>query len=218
MLSPLLHFLRTIIAPYFCRSCRIFLSADHILCTDCMDHIELLASTIVHVTGTVDMKVFALGPYRDPLRFLILAKGWSDRTAAWQLGTLSWRLTNVRFQDFDCIVPVPLHWKRHLTRGFNQAEVMARAISALSNKPVVRLVKRSQSTNLQSILSAAHRLQNVKNAFVLDDRLAQKYYGKRILLIDDLMTTGATLQAVGKALLPLKSPALMAVVAARVTL
>jgi len=191
--------------------------ADQVLCAACSDLIEPVASALLRVTRTEKMDVVAIGAYRDPLKFLILAKSWGDRTAATQLATLIWHKTTLQNRSFDLIVPVPLHWRRQLTRGFNQAELMAQRLSALSGKPVVKLVKRVQSTQFQSALyGAAHRKANVHQVFALDERLIDATRDKHILLIDDLMTTGATLQEIGKVLLKAKPLSITAAVGARV--
>jgi ComF family protein len=207
---------RKIIAPPFCRSCKKFLNDYVILCEQCHNKVEPVATITLQVTKKKSIEVFAIGPYRDPLKYLIISKSWSDRTSAYQLGQLAWQATNIRLQDFDCIVPVPLHWYRQATRGFNQAEVMAQAMSNASGKPVVRLIKRVQATAFQYNFTAAGRLKNVKQAFHLDERLIDAWCSKRILIVDDLMTTGATLQSIGKIILPLSPTKIIALVAARV--
>jgi ComF family protein len=98
-------------------------------------------------------------------------------------------------ERFDCIVPVPLHWLREWKRGFNQSDLLARGLSRRSEIPVVKALKRSRSTKTQAGLSNHARRRNVTNAF-----RARPVEGKRILLIDDVMTTGATATACALAL------------------
>ncbi|HTA41339.1 MAG TPA: ComF family protein [Bryobacteraceae bacterium] len=100
-------------------------------------------------------------------------------------------------ETFDAIVPVPLHWRKQWDRGFNQADLLARQIAKKRALPVLRALRRKRGTATQAGLASAGRRRNVAGAFVLrstaktDPRLA----GKRILLIDDVMTTGATASA-----------------------
>jgi ComF family protein len=216
IITYVVGFIRTIIAPPFCRSCKTFLNTDAILCDYCIGVIEPVTSTAVRVTVSKSIPVHAIGAYKDPLKYLILAKGWSDRTASYQLGTLLWHNSIVAALSFDCIVPVPLHWSRSLVRGFNQAQIMAQVISDLSNKPVIPLLKRIRATRYQARLSGVHRTVNVREVFAIDTRYKEWCTDKDILIIDDLMTTGATLQEIGKALLPHKPRSIVAVVAARV--
>ena len=117
--------------------------------------------------------------------------------------------------EYDLLVPVPLHWTRSAKRGFNQANVMANYLSKKSGVAVVNLVKRCRQTGYQAGLSAEKRYENVKDSFVLCDK-KEEYKGKKIVIIDDLVTTGATIRAVAKSLLPLKPKSIIAVVAARV--
>jgi ComF family protein len=82
---------------------------------------------------------------------------------------------------------VPLHWRRRLARGFNQAELLARGVARVTGIPVISALGRVRSTSTQAGLSNRRRRQNVTRAF-----RSRNVSGKRILLIDDVMTTGAT--------------------------
>lgn len=98
----------------------------------------------------------------------------------------------------DVIVPVPLHPSRHKERGYNQATVLAKSLSRLIKKPVDdKTLKRRKKTRSQMTLKAADRQENVANAFVC---LSNRLEDKNILLIDDVCTTGATLDACAQAL------------------
>jgi ComF family protein len=104
-----------------------------------------------------------------------------------------------RDERFDAIVPVPLHWWREWRRGFNQSELLARALSARTGLPVVAGLRRARLTSAQAGLSNQARRQNVARAF-LPARAARRLAGKRVLLIDDVLTTGATASACARAL------------------
>lgn len=95
------------------------------------------------------------------------------------------------FSSIDTIVPVPLHPKRYAERGYNQAELIARMISYSTGTPVQHLLQRHRATQQQALLSKVERLSNVKRAFATDQHMV---VGKRILLVDDVYTTGATMQ------------------------
>ncbi len=99
---------------------------------------------------------------------------------------------------FDAVVPVPLHWKKQWSRGFNQAELLARPIAKRRNIPVLKALRRSKPTDVQASLTMAARRKNVQGAF--STRKGADLKGKKILLIDDVMTTGATAGACAMAL------------------
>lgn len=99
---------------------------------------------------------------------------------------------------YDAVVPVPLHWKKRWSRGFNQAELLARPVAKRRGIPVLNALCRRKSTEVQASLTMAARRKNVQGAFLA--RPGAKLQGKRILLIDDVMTTGATAGACAMAL------------------
>ncbi len=98
-------------------------------------------------------------------------------------------------EDADCVVPVPLHPWRRLTRGFNQASDLARAL----DRPVVHALWRARSTPPQMGLPARARRTNVRGAFILSP-WAPSIEDLAIVLVDDVKTTGATLNACAKVL------------------
>lgn len=96
------------------------------------------------------------------------------------------------WSDFDSIVPVPLHANRLRERGYNQSELIALHISEYLHIPLdTRCVSRMRATEKQSTLKRADRVSNVKNAFRCDTDLS----GRKIILFDDIYTTGNTLDA-----------------------
>lgn len=89
------------------------------------------------------------------------------------------------------IVPVPLHWIRYLQRGYNQSVLLGEELSRWSKIPLARRLKRVRNTKHQAFLEKEDRKKNIKGAFVV--RKPEQINGKRVLLIDDVMTTGSTL-------------------------
>lgn len=133
------------------------------------------------------------GFYEGTLRTLIhLFKYSGMKPLAEPLGVLLDRVLPPEL-EFDAVVPVPLHWRKKWSRGFNQAELLARHVARQRHIPVLNALRRKRSTATQAGLANAGRRRNVAGAFT--ERSARAIRGKRILLIDDVMTTGATANA-----------------------
>jgi len=201
ILNKVITTLKNIIAPTHCVSCKIFIP-QNFLCNKCLSSIKPIATVRLPVTKKYQVPLFAVADYQEPLRSILLKKGHRDRLASEQLGNLLWQMSDVRYVDFDIIVPVPLHWTKYAWRWFNQSEELSKIVSKKSGKPVVHLLNRKRITQSQAGLSRAKRLLNLKDAFVLSDN-AQDYKHAKILLIDDVMTTGTTLQSCLKQLIKL---------------
>ena len=208
--------LDTLIAPPQCAGCSLLLTHTTILCAVCASRIQPIVSYALPLNKNNKMYVYALAAYEDPLKRLILAKSWNSLVASKQMGELLWRSMGHHCNDIDYIVPIPLHWTRYAQRGYNQAEVIAQILSKHSKKPVVPLLKRIKKTQYQASLGTQERQKNIKNALQLNPAINTLYYNKRVLLVDDLMTTGATLENAAKTLSAVHPVTLKALVICRV--
>src|SRR5262245_15479471 len=104
----------------------------------------------------------------------------------------------LRSRRFDVIVPVPLHPARQRERGFNQASLLAELFSAQTSVPCKPLLKRIRYTTTQTALDRSERMENLHNAFRLRQNVDVR--GLRVLLIDDVLTTGSTLSECARVL------------------
>ena len=119
----------------------------------------------------------------------------------------------LRGQQFDVIVPVPLHPARQRERGFNQATLLAELLSAHASIPCRPLLKRIRYTTTQTALDRSERMENLHNAFRL--RKNADVRGLRMLLIDDVLTTGSTLSECARVLKRAGAKSVHAATAAR---
>ena len=211
----LAHLCKVFIFPSFCASCKIFLDTECALCKECIQKIQPIASKVIQLTTKKTLKVHAIGVYDQPLISLILAKSSGNRAISRQLGILIWQLSVVRYLDFDYIVPIPLHWSRYAWRGYNQAYEMAKVIAKESHKPIMLFLKRARRTPYQIYFKKDERFTNLAHSFELNCD-SRNHAGKKLLLVDDVMTSGATLYHAARALQKLRPEKIEAVVIARV--
>jgi len=154
---------------------------------------------------------YSFGFYENELRKLIhLFKYGRIQTLAAPLGRLLAHALP-REQSFDVIVPMPLHWRKRWQRGFNQAELLAREIGRRTHVPVQNALRRVRYTESQAGLTSAKRRENVSGVFQASRRAGffsalfraktpKALDGLSVLLIDDVMTTGATAASCARAL------------------
>jgi ComF family protein len=138
--------------------------------------------------------------YDKHSRRLVLALKHADRThLAGALGGWMRRAGAEVLDGADLVLPVPLHWTRLFARRYNQAGLLAQAIRAAGGPPVAPdwLVRRRRTPS-QGRLGAAARARNVRGAFAL--RPGRNIRGKRVVLIDDVLTTGATVEECARVL------------------
>ena len=142
--------------------------------------------------------VYSYGSYEGSLRELVhLFKYSGMRPLA---GTFGKFLAQAlpRETSFDVIVPMPLHWFKQWQRGFNQSDLLAREIGKKWNVPVRNLVRRKKATRPQAGLTNAKRRANMQGAFTMTR--GKSLAGMRVLLVDDVVTTGATASACARVL------------------
>jgi ComF family protein len=145
----------------------------------------------------------AVAHYSDQMRELVHGLKYADQHHGGRLFA-SWLALAGKdlIADAELIVPVPLARLRLWRRRFNQAAVLARALSIRSGKPFEpMLLRRTKATASQVGLTADQRRRNVQGAFVVPEAAKGRISGRHVLLVDDVITTGSTVDAAAGALL-----------------
>lgn len=236
-LGPLLTAAAEALYPPVCISCRAEVMEPFGLCLDCWRDTWFIASPLctrcgAPLQGATDAafcdqclgvpfafdQARAATVYDGVARKLTLRLKHGDRldlarpAAVWMQ-----RVGAPLLARADLIVPVPLHWTRLLRRRSNQSAELARRLSAISGVPCAPdLLRRTRATGSQKGRSRADRRANLEGAFALARGRAHRIAGRRVLLIDDVFTTGATLSACAEALLAAGAAAVDALCLARV--
>jgi ComF family protein len=193
---------------YFCARCRAALTTDpHEACRRCGSTVGPFAlledgCSRCRTTRYHFENVIRLGPYEGLLREVVLRlKNSSGEGLAEVVGILWADHARDELQRIkpDVIVPVPLHWWRRWSRGYNQSETLARALAAQLQLPFrPRWLKRVRNTPHQTRQSPTGRWANVDKAFRAIPRAGLR--GKTVLLVDDVLTTGSTCSDAARAL------------------
>ena len=156
--------------------------------------------------------------YDDVARTLVHALKYHDRTdLAPVMGRWMARAGRELLKEADLLVPVPLHWRRGFSRRFNQSGALAREIQRNSGVTVSRdALHRVRPTEHQIGLSRKERAANVQGAFKVAPERRAEIQGRRVILIDDVLTSGATVDACARALLRARAAQVDVLVFARV--
>ncbi|MDQ6780113.1 MAG: ComF family protein [Candidatus Eremiobacteraeota bacterium] len=198
-----------VFVPRRCAACDAF---GAMLCHGCCSSLMALPALREPGHGALH-EIVAFGAHTGLLRRAVVALKFKQRRALGRmLGSMVARRLPIAA---DVLVPVPLHHARLMERGFNQAHEIARGIAAQTSLPIAdSAIVRTIATQPQTILSPAQRRRNVCSAFAPGAR-ADAVRGKRIALVDDVMTTGATLHACANMLQTAGALRIVALVLAR---
>ena len=203
--------LRDFLLPRRCAVCGCALStSEQVLCSACLVALPYLPMTDFRDNqenrlfwGKIPVeRAHSYLSYRhgSPSHRLLMQLKYNHRPdlARWFGRQMARDLKRRRFfEGVDCIVPVPLHWLRRLQRGYNQSLMLAKGISEVSTLPVVEnCVRRICNNPTQTNRSASERIVNVEDVFSAMPNLPYHH----VLLVDDVLTTGATLTSCAKAI------------------
>jgi ComF family protein len=199
----------TTLAPYFCPHCRRqYTAVTSPLCTRCgvvfgsREGADHLCGHCLQTPGAFT-RARATGIYDQSLRSAIQALKFNAMVQlAAPLGGLLWQTFRQYWHpgDIDLIAPVPLHWERFRRRGFNQSYLLIAGWQLSGEAVIVRdLLVRHRATTPQTGLDRRQRQINIRRAFSV--RRPGQSAGRRVLLVDDVLTTGATADACARALI-----------------
>lgn len=221
-LSQIASGLAHILYPPVCMGCRTAVGSDGALCPHCWAQAPFLERPVCDVLGlpfpydpgegAVSPLAIAKPPVFDRARAAMLHEGvgarlvaqlkYSDRTdLAIAMALWMERAGTELIAEADALVPVPLHRNRLVRRRFNQAAELARHLSHRTRIPYRPLaLERVKATASQVGLGAKARARNVRGAFAVAERRRHEVEGRRILLVDDVFTTGSTVSSAARAL------------------
>ena len=210
MLTALLDF----ISPRACRICGKRLStAEEEICTVCNRHLPRTGYAATPYDNNMAKRfwgrfnieraaaLFFYESHNSPSRLIHDIKYHGKEELGVWLGRITAEefASDGFFDGIDMIVPVPITWRRRWKRGYNQSHAIARGVSEVTGIPVnAKALRRTRFSGSQTLLSASERMGNVADSFCL--RQVKGIGGKHILLVDDIVTTGATASECGKLL------------------
>jgi ComF family protein len=162
--------------------------------------------------------VYPMGLYQGALRELVLkTKRLSEEALSLAIGRLLALRLSEKLAGFraDFVLPIPMHWIKRLYRGVNSTEILAECLGRKLGVPVVRGLVRSRYTNPQKDLLPRERFRNVRGAFRLRRSDRMRWQNSRLLLVDDILTTGATCSEAARLLKQAGAAAVAVAVVAR---
>jgi competence protein ComFC len=232
-----LRALESLFYPALCAVCHAPVTGGVYVCQDCLDKAQRIiapfcakcsepfsgaidgqftCANCAHRTLAFDAAVSAYRS-RGVVRFVILQFKYNRQlhlrhpVAKWLLDAM--KDDRLCHRNFDCIVPVPLHPARLRERGFNQAELLAKILRQRINLTLSRALERIRYTTTQTAFDRIDRMENLRGAFRLRKRIDMQ--GLRVLLVDDILTTGSTLSECARVLREAGAHSVYAVTAAR---
>ncbi|RFB81307.1 ComF family protein [Methylovirgula sp. 4M-Z18] len=213
-----------IIYPPTCIACRAATQTHGTLCPACWGRIRFVERPYCEQLGTpfqrdlgpgiispeaiADPPMYArarmVALFQDgPARQLVHRLKYGDRTdLARPMGLWMARAGRDILDDADLLVPVPMHWRRLFARQFNQAAALAAVVAKAANVPLAAdVLQRAKSSPPQVGLTKAQRAENVQGSFVVPPEAKLRLEKRKIVLVDDVLTSGATANAAARVLL-----------------
>lgn len=191
-----------IVFPNRCGFCDNVIEYDKALCDECLKTADFVSEKrLCDWSNPLFVSVAPFYYGRGADRAVIDLKFNTKLSRANKLGRFMCDalISSNLYQSVEVIIPVPLHLVDYGRRGYNQSELLAQESAKRLSCPILKgCLKKTRRTQKQHELSGEERINNLKEAFVVND--ASRVAGKTVLLIDDVLTTGATASACAKAL------------------
>jgi ComF family protein len=190
---------------WFCPECIEYLtinSTSRLGCIRCGQNLSIRKCSCAITWDYPFEKIYSIFDYDEKIQVLVQhIKYRGKKSLASSLASFSPFLPELK-NSYDAVIAVPLHWTRYRKRGYNQAEWFAKGIADQAALPLLtKTLLRSRGTGTQTKLDKSERRDNMKNAFRVDLKYQDVIIGKRVLLADDVVTTGATTASCAEALL-----------------
>lgn len=212
------------IYPHRCPSCKDIVDSDLVFCLNCWKKLQFITKPTCSICGTplqfkisddndiVCTNCLLKKPYYDKAvscfiynktisKAIFEFKFYKKMFLSKFFAKFIYRVAAQYLDQVDYIVPVPMSLKRLRWRGFNQALLLAKNLGTLSNKEIIRdLIIKTKHTKAQAKLKNKDRIKNLKSVFVINEKYLEKIKDKNIAIIDDVITTGTTINECSKVL------------------
>ena len=217
IVENLLKGLENLIFPKKCLNCG---DAGSYLCFFCADKVEYVEEPTCIICGGISMggfthyscqtkytpnRLVSAFKYKGVIRKALKmakykTKVFSIYNDLVNLAVEHFNEINLQIGEEAIVVPVPIHWKKFVSRTFNHSEVIANLFAQKYGINVVHALKKTKNTPSQSLLNRKERIKNVRGSFLVKRKAIDKISGKDVIIIDDICTTGATLLSASKTL------------------
>jgi ComF family protein len=210
ILSPFIHFFY----PHTCIGCGSdIIEKENFLCLECINELPH-TNFALHSNNPLEKFFWGRMPVTSGMSEFYFSKASAIQNCIHEfkykgniklglyLGRMMGKsiLNSNRFSNIDLLIPLPLFTRKEFKRGFNQSSILCNGINEITNIPVmVNNVIRIKATETQTKKGRIERWENVEKSFSVAD--AEKLKGKHVLLVDDVITTGATIEACGSQIL-----------------
>jgi len=219
IINQILHTFLELLAPRHCEVCGTHIGDEHhrftYMCDKCADRLPVFTETDLlrtrvfenfdkdDVSLTNVQSLFSLKSGFQYMELIHSLKYYGRKRIGYELGIeLGHKLMRTSMNDYDAIIPIPIHHARKRERGYNQSSYISKAVSEVLHIPVnEKILKRIRYTKTQTLLSSNERKKNVSSVFEVNQKYIDKVKGRKFLLIDDVITTGSTFNHCGMAML-----------------